>query len=37
MIQLENIHRYFQVGEQSVHALNTINSGNRIVKGPRSK
>ncbi len=24
MIQLENIHRYFQVGEQSVHALNNI-------------
>ena len=27
MIQLENIHRYFQVGEQSVHALNNINLG----------
>lgn len=25
MIQLENIHRYFQVGEQTVHALNDIN------------
>lgn len=25
MITLENIHRYFQVGEQSVHALNNIN------------
>ncbi len=24
MIQLENIHRYFQVGEQTVHALNDI-------------
>jgi putative ABC transport system ATP-binding protein len=24
MITLENIHRYFQVGEQSVHALNNI-------------
>lgn len=24
MIQLENIHRYFQVGEQTVHALNGI-------------
>jgi putative ABC transport system ATP-binding protein len=25
MIQLEKIHRYFQVGEQTVHALNDIN------------
>lgn len=25
MIQLENIHRYFMVGEQTVHALNNIN------------
>jgi len=25
MIQLENIHRYFQVGEQRIHALNDIN------------
>ncbi len=25
MIQLEHIHRYFQVGEHSVHALNDIN------------
>ncbi|MEF3076973.1 ABC transporter ATP-binding protein [Methylobacter sp. Wu1] len=25
MIELENIHRYFQVGEQTVHALNDIN------------
>lgn len=25
MIQLRNIHRYFQVGEQTVHALNDIN------------
>ncbi|MGZ8096549.1 MAG: ABC transporter ATP-binding protein [Methylosarcina sp.] len=25
MIQLENIHRYFQVGDQTVHALNGIN------------
>jgi putative ABC transport system ATP-binding protein len=25
MIQLENIHRYFKVGEQTVHALNDIN------------
>jgi putative ABC transport system ATP-binding protein len=25
MIQLENIHRYFQVGDQTVHALNNIN------------
>ena len=25
MIRLENIHRYFQVGEQTVHALNDIN------------
>ena len=25
MIQLENIHRYFQVGEQRIHALNNIN------------
>lgn len=25
MIQLENLHRYFQVGEQTVHALNDIN------------
>jgi len=25
MIQLTNIHRYFQVGEQTVHALNNIN------------
>jgi putative ABC transport system ATP-binding protein len=39
MIQLENIHRYFQVGEQTVHALNditiTINKGEYIsVMGP---
>ena len=27
MIQLDNIHRYFHVGEQSVHALNNINIG----------
>lgn len=25
MIQLENIHRYFEVGEQRIHALNAIN------------
>ncbi len=25
MIRLEHIHRYFQVGEQTVHALNDIN------------
>lgn len=25
MIELENIHRYFQVGEQRIHALNDIN------------
>jgi len=25
MIKLENIHRYFQVGEQRIHALNNIN------------
>jgi len=25
MIELENIHRIFQVGEQRVHALNNIN------------
>ena len=25
MIQLDNIHRYFQVGEQRIHALNDIN------------
>ncbi len=25
MIELENIHRYFQVGEQTVHALDDIN------------
>jgi putative ABC transport system ATP-binding protein len=25
MIRLENIHRYFQVGDQTVHALNDIN------------
>ncbi|MGJ0489853.1 ABC transporter ATP-binding protein [Methylobacter sp.] len=25
MIELENIHRYFKVGEQTVHALNDIN------------
>lgn len=25
MIELENIHRYFQVGDQTVHALNNIN------------
>jgi putative ABC transport system ATP-binding protein len=39
MIQLENIHSYFQVGEQTVHALNditiTINKGEYIsVMGP---
>ncbi|MDD1623722.1 MAG: ABC transporter ATP-binding protein [Methylococcaceae bacterium] len=39
MIQLENIHRYFQVGEQSVHALNditiAINKGEYVsVMGP---
>jgi len=39
MIQLENIHRYFQVGEQTVHALNdislTINKGEYVsVMGP---
>lgn len=31
MIQLEHIHRYFQVGESSVHALNEINL--TITKG----
>lgn len=31
MIVLEHIHRYFQVGEQTVHALNDINLS--IVKG----
>ena len=31
MIQLEHIHRYFQVGEQTVHALNDINL--TIAKG----
>ena len=39
MIQLENIHRYFQVGEQTVHALNditiAINKGEYVsVMGP---
>jgi putative ABC transport system ATP-binding protein len=39
MIALENIHRYFQVGEQTVHALNnislTINKGEYVsVMGP---
>lgn len=39
MIRLEHIHRYFQVGEQSVHALNdiniTINKGEYVsVMGP---
>lgn len=39
MIQLEHIHRYFQVGDQQVHALNdinfTINKGEYIsVMGP---
>ena len=39
MIRLENIHRYFQVGEQTVHALNditlTINNGEYVsVMGP---
>ena len=39
MIQLENIHRYFQVGEQSVYALNditiAINKGEYVsVMGP---
>ena len=39
MIQLEKIHRYFQVGEQTVHALNdisiTINKGEYVsVMGP---
>lgn len=39
MIQLENIHRYFQVGDQTVHALNdisiTINKGEYVsVMGP---
>lgn len=39
MIQLKNIHRYFQVGEQSVHALDninlTINKGEYIsIMGP---
>jgi putative ABC transport system ATP-binding protein len=39
MIVLENIHRYFQVGEQTVHALNnislTINKGDYVsVMGP---
>ena len=39
MIQLENIHRYFQVGEQTVHALNditiSINKGEYVsVMGP---
>lgn len=31
MIQLESIHRYFQVGDQTVHALNDINL--TIAKG----
>ena len=31
MIRLEHIHRYFKVGEQTVHALNDINVG--IEKG----
>lgn len=31
MIDLEHIHRYFQVGEQSIHALNDINL--KIDKG----
>ena len=39
MIQLENIHRYFQVGDQTVHALNditlVINKGEYVsVMGP---
>jgi putative ABC transport system ATP-binding protein len=39
MIQLSNIHRYFQVGEQTVHALNditiAINKGEYVsVMGP---
>ncbi len=39
MIKLENIHRYFQVGEQTVHALNNIslavNKGEYVsVMGP---
>ncbi len=39
MIRLENIHRYFQVGEQTVHALNgitlAINKGEYVsVMGP---
>jgi putative ABC transport system ATP-binding protein len=39
MIQLEHIHRYFQVGEQTVHALNnislTIDKGDYVsVMGP---
>ena len=39
MIQLENIHRYFQVGDQTVHALNditlAINKGEYVsVMGP---
>ena len=39
MIRLENLHRYFQVGEQTVHALNgisiTINKGEYVsVMGP---
>ncbi len=39
MIELENIHRTFQVGEQSVHALNninlTINKGEYVsIMGP---
>lgn len=39
MIQLRNIHRYFQVGEQTVHALNditiAINKGEYVsVMGP---
>ena len=39
MIQLENIHRYFQVGEQTVHALDditlAINKGEYVsVMGP---
>lgn len=39
MIQLEHIHRYFQVGDQQVHALNdinfTINKGEYVsVMGP---
>lgn len=39
MITLENIHRYFQVGEQRIHALNdinlTINKGEYVsIMGP---